>query len=69
MTWTIDRLPNGPRTLRNAGRTLAFFTAQATDQECETVRDALLTTEKLQQSEARLREAEAQLATTTKGTK
>ncbi len=81
MTWTIDKtieFGKLQRRLRNAGRTIAVFDPRATDLECEVVRGAIETIDKLQskevelsdvsgklqQREARLREVESKLATT-----
>lgn len=81
MTWTVDKtieFGKLQRRLRNAGRVIAVFDPRATDLECEVVRGALETIDKLQakenelsdvsgklqQREARLRDIEGQLATT-----
>lgn len=65
MTWTIDKtieFGRYVRNLRHAGRTIAKFDHHATDLECEVVRGALETIDKLQQREARLRDVELELA-------
>lgn len=65
MTWTIDKtveFGRYVRNLRNAGRTIARFDHHTTDLECEVVRGALETIDKLQQREARLRDVEVELA-------
>lgn len=65
MTWTIDKtieFGKLQRRLRNAGRTIAVFDPRATDLECEVVRGALETIDRLQQREARLQEVEVELA-------
>ena len=77
MTWTLDKFQLSRR-LMHGGRVIAWFDIRATELECEIVRDALLTVEKLQnkeaelsgikgtlqQREARLQEVESKLAAT-----